>query len=135
MGVLSASVDAVASKATASGTSPPPGAAASWAAGGTSVVNDQVGAAPVIWLPARSFALIVRVYFVAYASGAFGVIVAVNVVLLYVTFDGTAVTPSVKVYVIDDDWTASLKVAVGAVDLGRSTAPFFGVVDTTVGGV
>jgi hypothetical protein len=63
------------------------------------------------------------------------VIVAVSVLLLYDTLDGTAVVPSVKVYVIDDDWTASLNVAVGAVDVPWSTAPLLGVVDTTVGGV
>src|SRR4051812_27154594 len=129
MGVLSASVDAVASKVTASGTSPPPGAAASCAAGGASVLNDHDGAAPVIWLPARSFALMVSVYLVAYASRDVGVIVAVNVLLLYDTLDGTVVVPSVKVYTIDVAWTASLKVAVGAVVVGWSTTPFLGVAD------
>jgi hypothetical protein len=72
---------------------------------------------------------------VAYASGAVGVIVAVNVPALYDTFEGTLVAPAVNVYEIVEAWTASLNVAVGAVVVGWSTAPLRGVVDTTDGGV
>src|SRR4051794_9780156 len=139
IGVASVSVDPEASRCTESGLVPLVGEAISFAAGGLSVaatvVNDQVGAAAGIWLPARSLALIDNVYFVDKLNAALGAIVTVFVVDAYVVVNGTTVFPEVNVTATDAGWIGSLKVAVGFTVTAAPTVPLLGVVAVTVGGV
>jgi len=115
------------------------GEATSLATGGLSgalvVVKDHVGAAPVIWFPATSFALTVKMYFVDQVRSVRGVIVTVLVVDAYAVVNGTAVPPAVRVATTDAGWIGSLKVAVGFTVTAAPTVPLLGVVDVTVGGV